>query len=113
MNLVELTPEQITKLAGKLGREVEAWLRDHTVEPHYSAERAAELLEVTERTIWNYVDLYDRTGGRDGIGPYVKISHKVVRIPASAVNRFLRSRTIAAAKQNADAGRASALEVAG
>lgn len=92
---IELTPDQVAKVAKRLGVELEDWLRDHTVEPHYSAERAAELLEVSERTIWNYVDTWASSGGKEGIGPVVKLSHKVVRIPASALNRFLASRTIA------------------
>lgn len=95
---MDFTPEQISKLTAIIGRDLAAWLSDRTVEPHYSAERAAELLEVSQRTIWNYVYQYDTTGGREGLGPVVKLSHKAVRIPASALNRFLRSRTISAAQ---------------
>lgn len=91
----ELPPDAITRITSRLGRELEEWLRDRTVEPHYSAERCAELLEVSVRTVWNYIDAGERTQGREGIYPVVKLSHKVVRIPASAVNRYLRSRTIA------------------
>lgn len=79
-------------------------LRDGFVEQHYSAATVAERLEVTERTVWNYVDAYDRSGGSEGIGPTVKLSHKVVRIPASAVNRFLKARTIAAPGAKAEQG---------
>lgn len=70
------------------------FLREGIVEQHYSAATLAERLEVTERTIWNYVEQYETSGGREGLGPVVKLSHKVVRIPASAVNRFLRARRI-------------------
>ena len=94
---MDLTQEQIDLLTARLGTKREAWLRNATVEPHYSAEKTAELLEVTVRTVWNYVELYETSGGRDGIGPVVKISHKVVRIPASALNRFLQARTVDAA----------------
>lgn len=94
MNAIELKPDQLAKVTARLGREIEEWLRDHTVEPHYSAERVAELLEVTVRTVWNYVDVGERTLGKDGIYPVVKISHKVVRIPASSINRWLQSKTI-------------------
>lgn len=94
MNAMELTSEQLNKVTARIGREIEEWLREHTVEPHYSAERTAELLEVTLRTVWNYVDLGDRTQGKEGIYPVVKLSHKVVRIPASSINRLLKSKTI-------------------
>lgn len=96
----EFSPDQLAKVSNRLTREVEAFLADRTVEPHYSAEQTAELLSVTVRTIWNYVDAGERTAGQDGIFPVVKLSHKVVRIPASSINRFLKARTIAApAKQ--------------
>lgn len=94
--MADLTPEQASKVSTRIGRELEAWLRDRTVEPHYSAEGAAELLQVTKRTIWSYVDAGERSSGRDGIYPVVKLSHKVIRIPASSINRFLKARTIAA-----------------
>lgn len=90
------TPEQVAKISARLGREFEAWLRDHTVEPHYSAERVAELLEVSERTVWSYVEDYEVSGGKSGLGPVVKLSHKVVRIPGSAVNRLLAARSVQA-----------------
>jgi hypothetical protein len=70
------------------------WLGDRTVEQHYSAETLAALLEVSVRTIWNYIEAWETSGGKEGIGPVVKLSHKVVRIPASSANRLLRSRTI-------------------
>lgn len=96
----ELTPDQLVKVSNRIGRDVAAYLADRTVEPHYSAEETAKLLSVTVRTIWNYVEVGDRSGGSDGIFPVVKLSHKVVRIPASSINRFLNARTIAApAKQ--------------
>lgn len=75
-------------------RQILRAVRDGSVEQHYSAATVAERLDVTERTVWNYVELYETSGGKEGIGPVVKVSHKVVRIPASAVNRFLRGRTI-------------------
>lgn len=77
-------------------RVLQAVLREGVLEQHYSAATLAERLELTERTVWNYVELYERTGGKEGIGPVVKISHKVVRIPASAVNAFLKTRRIEA-----------------
>ena len=75
-------------------RALQATLRENVLEQHYSAATVAERLEVTERTIWNYVELYETTRGEEGIGPVLKISHKVVRIPASSVNRWLKSKRI-------------------
>lgn len=93
---LELSQEQLRRLAARIGRDLEAWLESHTVEPHYSVDTLALALEVTDRTVWKYIELYETTAGKDGIGPVVKLSHKVVRIPASAVRRFLKSRTIEA-----------------
>lgn len=64
------------------------------VEKHYSVQEIAELLGVTVRTVWNYIDVGTRSGGKDGIHPVIKLSHKATRIPARAVNRFLESRTL-------------------
>lgn len=65
------------------------------VEKHYSAAEVAGLLGVTVRTVRNYIDAGTRTKGKDGIFPVVHLSFKVVRIPARAVNRFLKARTVA------------------
>lgn len=92
--MAALPAEQLRKLAERVGRDVEAWLRDRTLEPHYDASQIATALGITERTVWKYVELYASSGGKDGIGPVVKLSHKVVRVPASVINRFLKSRTI-------------------
>lgn len=73
------------------------------VEKHYTAAEVAQLLGVTERTVWNYVERGERTTGKDGIFPVVKLSHKVVRIPARAVNRFLKVHTVAAPSEEVHA----------
>ena len=73
------------------------------VEKHYTAAEVADLLKVTERTVWNYVELGERTRGKDGIYPVVKLSFKVVRIPARAVNKFLKARTVAAEPEKVSA----------
>lgn len=92
-----LTPEIVAKLPAHLSKEIQDWLREHAVEPHYTAEQAAELLgKVTVRTIWNYVEKGETTQGKEGIYPVVKLSHKVVLLPASSINRFLKSRRVAA-----------------
>ena len=92
---MELTDPQLRRITRRIGAELELWLRERTVELHYSAEEAAELLRVTPRTVWAYVERGERTEGREGIWPVVKLSHKVVRLPASSINRFLRQHTIA------------------
>lgn len=92
-----LSDDQLGKLTSSLAKEVEALLRDRTVEPHYTAEQAGLLLGgVTKRTVWNYVELGERSEGKEGIYPVVKLSHKVVLLPASSINRFLASRRVAA-----------------
>lgn len=96
MSDIKMSPEQIAKVTTRLGRELTEWLRDHVVEQQYSIETTAELLEVTPRTVVNYVELGATTQGARGIYPVVKLSHKVVRIPASSINRMLKACTIAA-----------------
>lgn len=97
---MEFTDQQLQKISSRLSRDIDDLLRDRTVEAHYSAEAAAEVLHVSVRTIWNYVNLGERTGGREGIHPVAKLSHKVVRIPASAINRFLKARTVATSAEH-------------
>jgi len=87
--------EHLAKVAGRLGRELEEWLKDKTVEPHYSIETAAELLEVSKVSIRRHIEAGQRSQGKEGIYPVVKLSYKVIRIPASALNRFLGRHTIA------------------
>lgn len=94
--MADFPPEALSRVSARIGRELEAWLRDHTVEPHYDAETAAQMLHVTVRTIWRYVDAGARSEGREGIYPVVKLTHKVVRIPASSINRFLQAHTLKA-----------------
>lgn len=92
-----VTTDQAAKLPAHLSKEIQAWLEEHAVEPHYTAEQTSGLLGgVTVRTVWNYVDLGARTKGKEGIYPVVKLSHKVVLLPASSINRFLASRRVAA-----------------
>jgi hypothetical protein len=94
MNLLGKSLQGERGLLRQVLRVLQAVLREGVLEQHYSAASVAERLEVSERTVWNYVDDYARTAGQEGIGPVVKLSHKVVRIPASAVNRFLKARRI-------------------
>lgn len=88
-----MNDEAERRITRRLIEEFETWLKERQVEPHYSVERVAELLEVTERTVHNYIELGERTAGAEGIWPTIKLSHKVLRIPASAVNRFIRARS--------------------
>lgn len=97
MSHTTITAEVAAKLPAHLSKEIQDWLREHAVEPHYTAEQAAELLgKVTVRTIWNYVEKGEASQGKEGIYPVVKLSHKVVLLPASSINRFLKSRRVAA-----------------
>lgn len=66
------------------------------VEKHYTAAEVADLLKVTERTVWNYVAQGESSKGKTGIYPIVKLSHKVVRIPARALQKFLKAHTVTA-----------------
>jgi hypothetical protein len=93
---MDLTDEQLQKVSNRLARDVEDFLRDRTVEPHYDAEAAAAILHVSVRTVWRYIDAGARTEGREGIYPVVKLTHKAVRIPASSINRFLKAHTLKA-----------------
>lgn len=95
MNTLNLTAEQFSKVSAKISREVEEWLRDHTVEPHYTVEELGTLLKVNERAIERYIELGATTSGRQGIFPVCKLSFKTMRVPASSVNRFLKACTIA------------------
>ncbi len=52
------------------------------VEPHYSVTKAARLVGVCRQTMSEYLK-----EGR--VHPVRRINHKVVRVPASAINRFL------------------------
>jgi len=94
-----MTEATIRALVERFVRAFAHWLENRTVEQHYSAEEGAKLLQVTERTFHNYVDLYETSGGKDGIGPRVVLSHKVVRYSSSSINRFLRARAIAAGQK--------------
>lgn len=91
---MDFTDEQIARIVARLGKETEAWLRTRSVEQHYSVETLTEILEQSPRTVWGWLELYETSGGREGIGPYLKLSHKNVRIPASSVNRFLAGKRI-------------------
>jgi transposase len=96
MTELNLTADQLSKVSARMTREVEEWLRDKTVEPHYSVETLAELLEVDQRAVERYIALGKSSNGREGIHPVCRLSFKTMRIPASSVNRFLQRCTIAA-----------------
>ena len=58
--MIELSPDQLSKVSARIGREIQEWLMDRVVEPHYSAAQAAELLGVSVRTVWSYVEAGER-----------------------------------------------------
>jgi hypothetical protein len=106
---MNLTEDTVQKMIERLARSFAEWLRGRTVEQLYSAESAAKLLEVTERTFHSYADLYERTGGKDGIGPKITLSFKTVRYRASSINRFLQARTMTAGKRLEEQREAAAI----
>lgn len=58
----------------------------HATEPHYSFEQCGSLMGgVSKRTVQRLV----KPGG---IWPVVKLSRKVVLIPASSLNEFLQAK---------------------
>lgn len=94
----DFTDSQLERISRQLAGELDRWMRTHTLEPHYTVETVAELLQVKRRTVWNYLLKYEQSAGREGLGPFIKLSHKVVRIPASAVQRLLKAKTVDAAE---------------
>jgi excisionase family DNA binding protein len=58
----------------------------HPVEEQYSFTQAAQRLGVSRQTIWLLVK-------RGEIYPVRRWGHRTVRIPASAINRFLEAKT--------------------
>lgn len=67
---------------------------NRVLEEQLSPDEVARRLGVSVSTVWAYVRQYRETKGKDGIGPARKLSHRVTRIPASAVNRFLEGREV-------------------
>jgi excisionase family DNA binding protein len=54
------------------------------VEQFYSITEAASLVSVTRQTMSEWVN-------RGRVRPVYRVNHKVVRVPASAINRFLKN----------------------
>jgi hypothetical protein len=65
-----------------------------TVEQHYTLKEVSALLGVDVSTVRRQIDRYRALDGADGIGPIVKLGRRTVRVPASAVARFLKGRTV-------------------
>lgn len=57
------------------------------LEEQLSVPQVAERLGVSAKTVWRWI-------ARGQIKPVRKLSHKITRVPASAVNAFLESRTV-------------------
>lgn len=57
------------------------------VEPHYSPEDAAGLIGVDVSTVYRLIK-------KQKIKPIRKLSRKMVRIPASALNAYLEAQTL-------------------
>jgi excisionase family DNA binding protein len=58
-----------------------------TLEEQLSPSEVAERLRVDESTIWRWI-------AAKKIAPVHKLGHRITRIPASAVNRFLEAQTV-------------------
>ena len=65
------------------------------VEQQYSPAEAAQLLSISLSTLWRLIERYRESGGKDGIGPVYKLGRNLVRIPESAVSRYLDGRLVA------------------
>jgi excisionase family DNA binding protein len=59
------------------------------IEQHLSIDEVAARLAVSARTVHRAIDRGRRTKGRAGIWPAPKLGHRMIRIPESAVARFL------------------------
>lgn len=59
------------------------------VEEHYQLHELADRLHISQSTVRRYVDLGARTKGSQGIYPTLKVSRRVILVPASSVQRFL------------------------
>lgn len=64
---------------------INASVRD--VEPQLSPEEVAQRLGVSLSSVWRWIE-------KGKIAPVRKLGHRITRIPASAVNRFLEGQTV-------------------
>lgn len=61
------------------------------LEEQLPPEVVAERLHLHVSTVWRLIKLGKETEGAAGIFPTYKLGHRNVRVPASAVNRYLES----------------------
>lgn len=61
--------------------------RQRMVEEQLSVPEVAARLGVDPSTVWRWID-------QGKIAPVRKLGHRLVRVPASAVNRFLQEREV-------------------
>lgn len=64
------------------------------LEEHLSVAEIAERLGVDESTVWREIRTFKESKGAQGIGPTFKLGHRITRVPASAVNRWLEAHTV-------------------
>ena len=62
------------------------------LEQHLAPAEIAKRLGVGERVVWQWVARGRETLGREGIWPVFKLGHRIVRVPESAVARFVEGR---------------------
>jgi excisionase family DNA binding protein len=65
----------------------EAMGDDNQVEQQLSVAEVAERLSVDQSTVWRWVK-------KGKIAPVRKLGRRIVRIPVSAVNKFLEAQTV-------------------
>jgi len=61
------------------------------LEEQYKPDEVAQLLGLSRSQVFNLIRLGRDTAGKAGIHPVYKLSYRVTRIPASAVNRYLEA----------------------
>ncbi len=90
-NQETLTVRELARSAGLTEEEFLHAVRHlypiRQVEEHLSVEQLAERIGVSESTIWKAI-------AKTEIKPLVKLGHRLTRIPASAANRYLKSKTV-------------------
>jgi hypothetical protein len=59
------------------------------IEQHYSPKEAGSLLRLHKNTVLKEIAVGVKTEGREGIAPVFYVAHNRIRIPGSAIQRFL------------------------
>lgn len=77
--------------------------RSHILEEHLSPDQVAQRLNVSLSTVWRLIRRgRATTDSRAGLWPVVRVG-ELTRVPASAVLRYLESRTLTTSAQPEEA----------